>query len=98
MSHPDSDDDDVPQLSADTLAILQEFLQEKMAQLEVQAVDEETVDGDLKEELFEKDLTANFPEDWVNTVFYSYCCVFSVATVCDNSDNHFLKQHRMACK
>ena len=65
MSHPDSDEDDVPQLSADTLAILQEFLQEKMAQLEVQAADQEIANNGPKEELFEKDLTANVPEDWV---------------------------------
>ncbi|CAG7829130.1 unnamed protein product [Allacma fusca] len=62
----DSDDDDVPQLRADTLAALQEFLQSR--------VDSETQPSDNnsenQERLFQKDLSESFPEDWQMSQFW----------------------------
>jgi len=63
----DDDDDDIPQLSTNALAALQEFLQERQAQQEMEAVDEAETTDDQQQQQQE---LRHVSEDWQLSQFW----------------------------
>jgi len=65
----DDDDDDIPQLSTNALAALQEFLQERQAQQEMEAVDEAETTDDHQQQQPQQELR-HVSEDWQLSQFW----------------------------
>merc|ERR1719348_2176355 len=65
----DDDDDDIPQLSTNALAALQEFLQERQAQQEMEAVDEAETTDDQQQQQQQQELR-HVSEDWQLSQFW----------------------------
>lgn len=67
----EDDDDDIPQLSANALAALQEFLQERQAQQEMEAVDDaETTDDHQQQQQQQQQELRHVSEDWQLSQFW----------------------------
>ena len=66
-----NDDDDIPQLSTNALAALQEFLQERQAQQEMEAVDvAETTDDPQQQQQQQQQELRHVSEDWQLSQFW----------------------------